>query len=255
VDIWDYFIQKERQFGEKSAWPDGEPELRADPDSDGREGFLRATLGMGLTAYVRVFEWITISDQGVPFREIYSYGLVIEEAFAYGWEHDPYTHPECPYRDWWAVSRVGVRVAREPNPTAHLRSAALLDADLHPAIGPTVRSLFTQGQYELAAFEAMRQVEIHIRQLAGANDRDVGTHLMRLAFNPDTGPLVDAQQDKGERQSTSDLFAGAMGTFKNPTSHRQVTYTDPAEASEVCLLADLLLRILDRRATTPKSAP
>jgi hypothetical protein len=99
VDIWDYFIQKERQFGEKSAWPDGEPELRADPDSDGREGFLRATLGMGLTAYVRVFEWITISDQGVPFREIYSYGLVIEEAFAYGWEHDPYTHPECPYHE------------------------------------------------------------------------------------------------------------------------------------------------------------
>jgi uncharacterized protein (TIGR02391 family) len=156
--------------------------------------------------------------------------------------------PISDYRDHWTVSRLGARVAREPNPTAHLRSAALLDADLHPAIRETVRSLFTQGQYELAAFEAMRQVEIRVRGLAGASDRDVGTHLMRLAFNPETGTLADAQQDKGERQATSDLFAGAMGTFKNPTSHRQVTYQDPAEASEVALLADLLLRILDRRA-------
>lgn len=155
--------------------------------------------------------------------------------------------PDSDRRDWWTVSRLGARVAREQDPTAHLRSAALLDADLHPAIGDTVRSLFTQGQYELAAFEAMRQVEIRVRSLAGASDRDVGTHLMRLAFDPQTGPLADPQQEGGERQATSDLFAGAMGTFKNPTSHRQVTYHDPAEASEVALLADLLLRILDRR--------
>jgi uncharacterized protein (TIGR02391 family) len=101
----------------------------------------------------------------------------------------------------------------------------------------------------------MRQVEIRVRQLAGANDRDVGTHLMRLAFNPDTGPLADAQQDKGERQAVSDLFAGAMGTFKNPTSHRQVTYNDAAEASEVALLADLLLRIVDRRQAARASSP
>ncbi len=158
-------------------------------------------------------------------------------------------------RDWWTVSRLGARVAREQNPSAHLRSAALLDADLHPTIGETVRSLFTQGQYELAAFEAMRQVEIRVRALAGATDRDVGTHLMRLAFDPVAGPLADPQQEKGERQATSDLFAGAMGTFKNPTSHRQVTYQDPSEASEVALLADLLLRILDRRAATLSPAP
>jgi|tagenome__1003787_1003787.scaffolds.fasta_scaffold20640174_2 uncharacterized protein (TIGR02391 family) len=159
------------------------------------------------------------------------------------------------YRDWWTVSRLGARVAREPNPIADLRSAALLDADLHPAIRDTVRSLYNQGQHELAAFEAMRQVEIRVRDLAGGSDRDIGTHLMRHAFNPETGSLSDPQQDKGERQATSDLFAGAIGTFKNPTSHRQVTYNDPTEAADVALLADLLLRILDRRAATLSSGP
>ncbi|WP_442792216.1 TIGR02391 family protein [Amycolatopsis sp. NBC_01307] len=41
------------------------------------------------------------------------------------------------------------------------------------------------------------------------------------------------------------LFKGAIGMFKNPTSHRAVKYEDPAVASDAVLLADLLLRLLD----------
>jgi len=42
------------------------------------------------------------------------------------------------------------------------------------------------------------------------------------------------------------LFRGAIGTFKNPSSHRAVNYDDPVLAAEVVLLADLLMRLLDR---------
>jgi hypothetical protein len=42
------------------------------------------------------------------------------------------------------------------------------------------------------------------------------------------------------------LFWGAIGLFKNPSSHRQVDFEDATLASEIVLFADLLHRMLDR---------
>jgi uncharacterized protein (TIGR02391 family) len=68
---------------------------------------------------------------------------------------------------------------------------------------------------------------------------------MRNSFG-EGGKLADSNLDPGERVGIMELFAGAIGTFKNPPSHRQVDYADPTEASEVVLFADLLMRLLDR---------
>ncbi len=122
------------------------------------------------------------------------------------------------------------------------------DADLHPQI-ESVRTQFLLGEYELAAFAAMKQVEIRVRLLGGFDDADIGRPMMRNAFKPGEGPLHDPNAEPGEQQGLSDLFAGAIGVFKNPTSHRVVTFADPGEAAEIIGLASLLLRILDRRAT------
>jgi uncharacterized protein (TIGR02391 family) len=69
--------------------------------------------------------------------------------------------------------------------------------------------------------------------------------LCAIAFG-DGRQLSDAYLEGGEQKARSDLFAGAVGVFKNPSSHRAVAYEDPTEAAEVVLLADLLLRLLDR---------
>ncbi|MBW4530838.1 MAG: TIGR02391 family protein [Aphanothece saxicola GSE-SYN-MK-01-06B] len=125
-----------------------------------------------------------------------------------------------------------------------VKASERLQFDLHPRL-ERVKSQFLLGEYELGAFAAMREVEIRVRELSGAGSSLVGVKLMREAFR-EGGKLANPDLDPGERVGVMELFAGAIGTFKNPPSHRQVDYANPTEASEVILLADLLMRLLDR---------
>lgn len=140
------------------------------------------------------------------------------------------------------ITRLGNKVLEAGLET--IRAAERLDVVLHYRL-EHVKSQFLLGEYELAAFAAMREVEIRVRELSGADSSLLGVKLMRKSFG-DGGKLADSELDPGEGIGIMELFAGAIGTFKNPPSHRQVDYADPTEASEVVLLADLLMRLLDR---------
>ena len=143
------------------------------------------------------------------------------------------------------VTRRGQAAAADARAQAVLRAEARLDVDLHERLARRVRRQFLLEEYESATFIAMREVEIRVRELAGYSHSDYGTSMVRNAFSPQDGPLRDPDQDRGEQEATSHLFAGAIGLFKNPSSHREVNFDDPALASEVVLFADLLLRMLD----------
>ena len=147
--------------------------------------------------------------------------------------------------NWYFVTRRGWTALFDPAGLARIQAEARLSVALHPLLAERVRALFLLGEYEAAAFLAMRQVEIEVRKRAGAADADLGVALMKSAFAPG-GPLTDDALDKGEQQATMALFWGAIGVFKNPSSHRQVDFDDPTLASEVILLADLLLRLMER---------
>lgn len=140
------------------------------------------------------------------------------------------------------ITRLGKKVLETG--LESVRAAEHLDVALHDRL-KHVKSQFLLGEYELAAFAAMREVEIRVRELSGANISLLGVKLMRNSFG-EGGKLADAELDSGERVGIMELFAGAIGTFKNPPSHRQVDYANPTEASEVVLFADLLMRLLDR---------
>ena len=127
------------------------------------------------------------------------------------------------------------------------RSRRIEKDRLHPRIAHTVWSAYMRGEYDVAVFQAMKAVEVYVRDAGGFSADELGTDLMRKAFHDETGPLTEKSVAKSERQATSALFAGAIGSYKNPHSHRDVDLTDPDEAMEIVSLANHLLRIVDRR--------
>jgi uncharacterized protein (TIGR02391 family) len=151
------------------------------------------------------------------------------------------------------LSRRARQFAQEPQRALSARRVPK-DA-LHLKIREDVWALYHRGKYDTAVFEAMKAVEVATREAAGLAAADLSTKLMRKAFDVEHGRLSDKTAEPSERQALSDLFAGAIGAYKNPQSHRNVALDDPNEVAEIIMLANHLLRIIDARVARAKANP
>jgi len=143
------------------------------------------------------------------------------------------------------LSRRAIKFENETDFANFAISRMLLKDSLHPRLADKVWSAFMRREFDVATFQAMKAVEVSVREASGLTASLLGTALMRKAFDPTSGPLTDMAAEMGEREARSALFAGAIGSYKNPHSHRDVDLSDPKEAVEIIMLANHLLRIVD----------
>jgi uncharacterized protein (TIGR02391 family) len=169
-----------------------------------------------------------------------SAGLLVEKASVMG--------------SWFFVSRRGKQITSRDDFEAYRKAGLLPKGQLHPLIASKVYPAFMRGEYDTAIFQAFREVEVAVRDAGKFGPNDLGKELMRDAFKPAVkkdqsattpGPLTDAKLPTAEQEAMANLFAGAIGLYKNPQSHRHVP-THPEDAAEVIAFASQLLRIVDR---------
>ena len=115
---------------------------------------------------------------------------------------------------------------------------------IHPKVFKRAWDIFEVGKFDTATFEAFKLIEVEVRNLCGYEAEQIGTNLMRKAFNIEYGELTDTSLPRSEREAMSNLFTSAIGLYKNPHSHRdvEVKFND---AFERLLLASHLMNILD----------
>lgn len=68
---------------------------------------------------------------------------------------------------------------------------------LHPRISGSVWMSFMRGEFDVAVFQATKAIEVYVREVTGLVD-ELGTKLMRRAFDKNTGSLTDLNADEGE---------------------------------------------------------
>jgi len=184
--------------------------------------------------------------EGYPreYRQTICRALI--EAWVY-LEREGLVVPKPGSEGWFFISRRGKKLAT-PEDFQNYRKGNLLPRGLlHPRIAQKVWATFLRGDYDTAVFQSFKEVEVCVRAAAGFASTEIGTVLMRKAFEPG-GPLADKEAPDAEQKALAHLFAGSIGLYKNPSSHRTVSL-EPDETVEIIMLASHLLSIVEKRSS------
>jgi hypothetical protein len=133
--------------------------------------------------------WMRGSEQHGTARDP-GISLALSEAWSWLMTHglvvcDPSRRVSGAYQ----VSRLGRETLKYG--VARLAAAERLGVALHPRLAQRIEQQFLLGEFELAVFAAMKEVEVRVRELAKASQSLLGVKLMQQAFSAEKGVLTD----------------------------------------------------------------
>lgn len=148
--------------------------------------------------------------------------------------------------EWMYITKRGEKVLQEENFEFYKRGERLNWDKLDPVLVRKLKADYLKGDFDIVIFKAFKEVEIRVRKKAQLTVSDYGVELMKKAFGPGSGLLTNKGADKGEQVAVMNFFSGAIGMLKNPTSHRDVGYSDSREVEDMLAIANHLLRMIDK---------
>ncbi|MGB8952604.1 MAG: TIGR02391 family protein [Candidatus Aminicenantales bacterium] len=120
--------------------------------------------------------------------------------------------------------------------------------DIHDSLPQIVRTLFDNGHYSQATFEAFKYLDKLIQKIVASTE--AGFKLMMQAFGGKSPSVVlnanitTSEQD--EQRGFQFVFAGAMLAIRNPRGHEYSISDSPDQCLDHLSLASLLLRRLEQ---------
>jgi uncharacterized protein (TIGR02391 family) len=141
-----------------------------------------------------------------------------------------------------------IRHAGEPTISDARQVHPFDERNIHPDISTVSLTLFDNGHYAQATFEAFKFLDTQVRDISGINES--GSKLMMAAFS-DSSPKIKLTElsttsDNDEQSGFRFIFAGSMTAIRNPRGHD--VRSDPID---LCLdylsVASVLLRRLANR--------
>lgn len=204
------------------------------------EAVTQITIGSGMTA---------TPDNGYPGHKKPQVDALLSRAW--NWiERNGYIEPAPGINGrngWRMLTEEGAAIAAGQDIRQLMATKEFPKSLLHPSIRDKVWASLRRNDLDEAVRSSFVALEDAVRDAGGFGHADYGVDLMRKAFHADTGPLTNMKSVKAEREALSHLFAGAVGAYKNPVSHRGGVLSELQDAQDQVMLASHLLRIVDVR--------
>ena len=121
------------------------------------------------------------------------------------------------------------------------------DRNIHPELPEKVRSLFDDGHFSQATFEAFKFLDKEVQRLSGLSE--TGEKLMMKVFQ-ENAPIIKLNQlssvsEVDEQRGYKFLFSGAIVAIRNPRGHEYKIVDDPETCLDHLSVVSTLLRKLD----------